>query len=150
MGKKHRIVPPVWLLATLLASAALHHWLPLRQLVPAPWCYAGVTLIVLGLLLTGPAVFAFRRAGTPVVPFERSTALVTTGPFRFTRNPMYCGMVLLLLGVATLLGSLAAYLPIPLFIWIIQKNFIEGEERFLTEIFGEQYKAYQRRVRRWF
>jgi protein-S-isoprenylcysteine O-methyltransferase Ste14 len=58
-------------------------------------------------------------------------------------------MVVVLLGVATVLGSLGAYLPIPPFIWIIQKNFIEGEERFLTEIFGEQYRAYQRRVRRW-
>jgi len=148
--KKRRIVPPLWLLATLLASAALHHWLPLRQLVPKPWSYAGAALIVLSLLLGGPALLAFRRARTPVVPFERSTALVTTGPFRFTRNPMYSGMLLLLLGVATLLGSLGAYLPIPLFIGIIQKNFIEGEERFLTEIFGEQYQAYQRRVRRWF
>jgi protein-S-isoprenylcysteine O-methyltransferase Ste14 len=150
MEKKRRIVPPVWLLATLLALVALHHWLPLRQLVPAPWSYAGAVLIALGLLLGGPALLAFRRARTPVVPFERSTALVTSGSFRFTRNPMYAGMVLLLLGVATLLGSLGAYLPIPLFIWIIQRNFIEGEERFLTEIFGEQYQAYQRRVRRWF
>jgi protein-S-isoprenylcysteine O-methyltransferase Ste14 len=150
MEEKRKIVPPVWLLATLLASAALHHWLPLRRLVPAPWSYAGVVFIVLGLLLAGPAIAAFRRAQTPIVPFERSTALVTSGPFRFTRNPMYSGMVLLLLGVATLLGSLGAYLPIPLFVAIIQKNFIEGEERFLTGIFGEQYLAYRRRVRRWF
>lgn len=150
MEEKRKIVPPVWLLATLLASAVLHHWLPLRQLVPAPWSYAGALLIVLGLVLTGPAIAAFRRARTPIVPFERSTALVTSGPFRFTRNPMYSGMVLLLLGVATLLGSLGAYLPIPLFIAIIQKNFIEGEERFLTGIFGEQYLAYRQRVRRWF
>jgi protein-S-isoprenylcysteine O-methyltransferase Ste14 len=149
MEEKRRIIPPVWLLATLLASAALHHWLPLRQLVPSPWTYAGVVLIVLSLLLGAPAVLAFRRAHTPIVPFERSTALVTSGAFRLTRNPMYSGMVLLLLGVATLLGSLGAYLPIPLFVWIIQKNFIEGEERFLTEIFGEQYLAYRRRVRRW-
>jgi protein-S-isoprenylcysteine O-methyltransferase Ste14 len=147
--QKRKIVPPVWVLLTLLASVALHHWLPLWQLVRAPWSYGGAVLIVLGVLLGAPAVLAFRRAQTPLVPFERSTALVTGGPFRFTRNPMYSGMVLMVLGVATLLGSLGAYLPIPLFVWIIQKNFIEGEERFLTELFGEQYLAYQRRVRRW-
>lgn len=149
MEQKRRIVPPVWVLLTLLASVALHRWLPLWQLVRARWTYVGAVLIVLGVVLGGPAVLAFRRAQTPLVPFERSTALVTSGPFRFTRNPMYSGMVLMLLGVATLLGSLGAYLPIPLFVWIIQKNFIEGEERFLTELFGEQYLAYQRRVRRW-
>jgi protein-S-isoprenylcysteine O-methyltransferase Ste14 len=149
MEAKRKVIPPVWMLATLLVSLAMHHWLPLYQLWRAPWCYAGLALVVLGLLLTPPAILSFRRAGTPVIPFERSTALVTSGPYRYTRNPMYAGLVMLLLGVATLLGSLGAFLPIPLFVLIIQKNFIEGEERFLTEIFGEQYLSYQRRVRRW-
>ena len=62
---------------------------------------------------------------------------------------MYLGLVLVLLGVAVALGTLGAFLPIPLFVWIIQKRFIEGEERFLTEIFGDEYLAYRRRVRRW-
>jgi protein-S-isoprenylcysteine O-methyltransferase Ste14 len=150
MEGKRKIIPPVWLLATLVLMVVLDRWLPLCHLVRPPWSWGGALLIVLGLLLAGTAMFGFRRAGTPVIPFERSTALVLRGPYRFTRNPMYLGMVLLLVGVATLLASLGAYLPIPLFAWIIHKNFIEGEERFLTEIFGEQYLAYRRRVRRWF
>jgi protein-S-isoprenylcysteine O-methyltransferase Ste14 len=84
-----------------------------------------------------------------VVPFERSTALVTDGLFRYTRNPMYLGLTLVLAGVALLLGSLGAWLPIPVFVAIIQVNFIAGEERFLTELFGEEYLVYKQRTRRW-
>ena len=92
---------------------------------------------------------SFTRAGTPVVPFERSTTLVTGGSYRFTRNPMYLGMVLLLSGVAALLGTLSPWLVIPIFTAVIQTNFIRGEERFLEELFGDSYRAYKTRVRRW-
>jgi protein-S-isoprenylcysteine O-methyltransferase Ste14 len=144
-----RIIPPVWMLLTLLASLAMHRWLPLLRLLHAPWTYIGSVPIALALLLAPTAIRGFRRAGTSVIPFERSTALVTSGPYRVTRNPMYLALTLLLLGAATLLGSLGAYLPIPFFMLIIRQGFIVGEERLLTEIFGEQYLAYQRRVRRW-
>lgn len=95
------------------------------------------------------ASIAFNKAGTPVVPFERSTALVVTGFYRWTRNPMYLGLVLILLGAAMLLGTLSAFLPIPVFVWIIQTRFIRGEERFLEDIFGNEYLAYKSKVRRW-
>ncbi|MFO1402522.1 MAG: isoprenylcysteine carboxylmethyltransferase family protein [Steroidobacteraceae bacterium] len=149
MEAKRRIIPPVWMLLALLASLALHRWLPLVSLLRPPWTWSGVVPILAALLLTPPAMLLFRGSGTPIMPFERSTALVTTGVYRFTRNPMYLGLTLVLLGAAVLQGSLGACLPIPLFVLIIQKRFIEGEERFLTEIFGEQYLSYRRRVRRW-
>jgi protein-S-isoprenylcysteine O-methyltransferase Ste14 len=109
----------------------------------------GGALVVLGIALTAIAAGSFRRAGTPVVPFEISTALVTTGLYRLTRNPMYLGLALALVGVAVLLGTLSPFLPIPVFVWIIQAQFIRGEERFLEEIFGAGYLAYKSRVRRW-
>ena len=84
-----------------------------------------------------------------MLPFERSTALVTTGLYRITRNPMYLGMLLILAGVALLSGSASTLLPIPVFAWAIQRNFIIGEERFLEQIFGAQYLDYKRQVRRW-
>jgi protein-S-isoprenylcysteine O-methyltransferase Ste14 len=62
---------------------------------------------------------------------------------------MYLGMVALLIGVAILLGTLGAFMPVPVFAWIIQTWFVAGEERFLEQIFGEQYLAYKRAVRRW-
>jgi len=92
---------------------------------------------------------SFRRAGTPVIPFERSTALVTGGLYRVTRNPMSLGMLLILLGVAVLLGTVSPLCAIPVFLWAIQRNFIAGEERFLEALFGEAYLSYKQRVRRW-
>jgi protein-S-isoprenylcysteine O-methyltransferase Ste14 len=149
MEQKRRIVPPVWLLLTLIAMGALQWQLPIAQLIDWPYRWISLPLILAGFAITLPAGRSFQRAGTPLIPFERSTALVTGGLFRYTRNPMYLGMVVFLLGTAALLGSLGAFLPIPVFVAIIQKNFIEGEERFMEELFGEEYRAYKRSVRRW-
>ncbi len=149
MEQKRKIVPPVYFLAALLLMAALHRELPVARIIAPPFSYAGVVLIVAGMVLGGHAFRGFMQAGTPVIPFERSTTLVTGGSYRITRNPMYLGMVLILGGVAGLLGTVGPWLPIPFFVWIIQSNFINGEERFLEQLFGQQYLAYKSRVRRW-
>lgn len=146
---KRRIVPPVYLLLTLLAMWAMHQWLPLLQWISRPWSWAGLLPVALGLGTTITAALSFKRAGTPIVPFEKSTALVTGGLFRYSRNPMYLGMVLLLIGSGILFGSAGALLPIPLFVWIIAASFIRGEERFMEELFGAEYLAYKQKVRRW-
>ncbi len=149
MDKTPRIVPPVYFFGTLLAMAALHYLVPLKQLVYGPARYAGVVLVVAGIGIAAVAAASFARAGTPLVPFRTSTALVTSGPFRFTRNPMYLGMAVALCGLAVLLGSLTAFLPIPFFVWLIDAVFIRREERFMEELFGDEYLAYKDRVRRW-
>lgn len=149
MEKKRKILPPVYLLLSLAAMAALHYFLPLLQLITPPWSAAGLGFIVSGVIIAAAAAFSFRRAGTPVIPFEPSTALVTDGLYRRTRNPMYLGMVLVLAGAALLFGSLSVWLPVPVFILIIRNNFILGEERFLEEIFGKQYTDYKNKVGRW-
>ena len=148
MERKRRIIPPVWLFLALVAMWVANRWLPIVEFTSVVARVAGAVLIVAGLGIGTQASRAFKRAGTPVVPFERSTALVTDGLFRYTRNPMYLGMVLVLVGVALLLGSLGAWLPIPAFVAIIHVNFIAGEERFLAELFGDEYLAYKRTTRR--
>ena len=150
MEQKRKIVPPVYLLLTLLVMTGLNYRLPLARIVPEPWSYLGAILVVAGVGLSAMGAFSFKRAGTSVIPFEPSTALVTNGLYRVTRNPMYLGMLLALLGAAVLFGTLSAFLPIPIFVSIIQANFIRGEERFLEEIFGEPYLAYKAKVQRWF
>jgi len=149
MSWARRIIPPGWLLVALLMSAALHHWVPIEQLLSPSVSRAGVVPLAAGVALAMSGLVAFRRSRTPVIPFERSTALVTGGIYRFTRNPMYLGLVLVLAGTAMLLGSIGAFVPLPLFIAVIEFGYIRAEERFLAEIFGEDYTHYRRAVRRW-
>ena len=148
-GQKRKILPPVWLLITRVTQYVAHRLVPLAELVPPPWNYSGFVLMAFGLFMSATAANLFKRADTPVIPFEKSTALVTDGWFRYTRNPMYLGMVLGCVGLAIVLGSLGAWLPLPEFILILRLRFIRGEEAFLEGIFGEAYLRYKAKVRRW-
>jgi protein-S-isoprenylcysteine O-methyltransferase Ste14 len=143
------VLPPVWLLLALVASFLLDRWWPLARLVAVPWNYLGLIPLGVGALMSLTAALSFRRAGTPVVPFTPSTALVTDGWFRLTRNPMYLGLTLILAGVALIDGTLGAFLPLPVFVAILQWRFIRLEEPFLESIFGDEYRRYCARVRRW-
>ena len=149
MQKKRRLIPPVYLLFTLAAMAGLHWLAPVARLIVPPYSYLGVPLLLAGICVTASAARAFKKAGTSLVPFEPSTALVTGGLYRYTRNPMYLGLALIALGVWVMLGTLSALLPIAAFIGIIEYHFIRAEERFLESIFGGQYLGYKGRVRRW-
>jgi protein-S-isoprenylcysteine O-methyltransferase Ste14 len=115
----------------------------------APLRYAGIALIVAGLALALVAARHFKQSGTPLKPFSRSTALVTAGPYRFTRNPMYLGLAVVLVGVALALESLTPFFVIPVFVAIITAAFIVPEEAMLKERFGDAYTDFQGRVRRW-
>lgn len=149
MKEQRKIVPPVYMLLALLAMVVLHYVIPLADLIAPPLSYVGLVPLLVGITVCATAARMFDRAGTPIRPFERSTVLVTGGLYRYTRNPMYLGLTLILFGVWLLLGTASALLPIAVFIWVIQEGFIRGEERFLDAIFGEQYRGYKSRVRRW-
>ena len=149
MSRTRGPVPPVILLAFLLLQFALHKWLPIVSLVPAPWNYAGIVFIVAGVSIVVLPATAFSRAGTTVLPFHESSALVTSGFFRLTRNPMYVGMVSVLLGVAILLGTLTPFVAPLLFVPTLNTRVIRHEEAMLQEKFGDEYAAYKAQVRRW-
>lgn len=147
--KKPRIFPPVWLLICLLALVALDRWLPITQLYPSLSRWWNWVVILPGLALVIIALGGFRKADTGAVPFSKSTALVTDGIYRYTRNPMYLGMALILAGVAIRLGSLSAWLPVVFYVFIINRQFVRNEEIFLTAIYGDEFRQYCQRVRRW-
>jgi protein-S-isoprenylcysteine O-methyltransferase Ste14 len=149
MIEKRRILPPARLAIMLVVMFVLHLWVPLVTFRNLVLIVSGNLLLLFGLFMTASAAGAFKRAGTPVVPFERSTRLVVDGWYRFTRNPMYLGMALILFGAGIALGSLGALLPTAAFVASIQSHFVEDEETLLTETFGDEYRAYQSRVRRW-
>jgi protein-S-isoprenylcysteine O-methyltransferase Ste14 len=149
LDRKPWDIPPAYLLGAGALMLILDQLLPLARLVPWPWTLWGVLPILAGIVLAVAAERRFRRAGTPVRPFELSSALVTDGPFRFTRNPMYLGMMLVLGGLALLLGTLAPLLVLPAFFALIHLRFVRLEEAFLELHFGDAYRAYKERVRRW-
>ena len=83
------------------------------------------------------------------MPFKKPQKFIVNGLYKYSRNPIYLGMVILLFGIATSFGSLSSYIVIPIFILIIKRNFIEIEEKMLLKEFGYKYKDYCRTVRRW-
>ena len=143
------LVPPLYFLAALLLMAFFHRIVPWVRILEAPYRYGGIVLIALALGLILWAAFLFRRAGTNIRPFLPSTALVVSGPYKFTRNPMYLGMSGVLLGAAVFMGSLSPFVVIPAFMALIAERFIIPEEEKLEAAFGRDYLDYKARVRRW-
>jgi protein-S-isoprenylcysteine O-methyltransferase Ste14 len=109
----------------------------------------GTALIAGGALVGSAGFLAMHRAGTSVDPYRPSTAIVTDGPYRFTRNPLYVGMTLIYAGVAAFANALPAVLLLPAALFVMQRGVIEREERYLERKFGDEYLRYKARVRRW-
>ena len=144
-----RLLPPFVFLGALVVMGALYQLAPGPELVPAPWNQVGWVPFGLAVALAFHIKFRFDRLGTPIRPFETSTALVTDGPFAISRNPIYLGMVVGLAGIGVVLGMAMPFVVIPPFAWFIQRRFIEVEEKMLEDAFGDAYRAYKSRVRRW-
>lgn len=148
---KTRVPPPVVTLAVGLLM-----WLGDRLLPALAFTFPGqgplaLVLAAAGVLLMGVAVLSFARAKTTVNPLRpsRASALVTGGVYRFSRNPIYLADLLLLLAFAAWLGSLAALAVSPLLVWYLNAFQIAPEEEALAALFGDEYRAYCARVRRW-
>jgi len=119
------------------------------QLVRFPFSLLGLIPLGLGIVLNLLADRSFAAHGTTVKPFGQSTFLVTTGVFAISRNPMYLGMVLLSAGVAVMLGSATPFVPVAILFVLLDRNFVCPEERALAGIFGDEWRSYCGRVRRW-
>ena len=144
-----KLIAPHYFALAGIAQITLDRLLPLVLFTHAPWNQLGWLPIVLGIGMQIAAYQRFRAHLTTIMPGSRSTALVTSGIYRFTRNPMYLGMVLILLGGIIIGGSIGPAIVPPLFIWIIQRRLIELEENALAARFGDKYDKYRSRVRRW-
>ena len=144
-------LPPVWLLLALVAAWALGRWDPWGLTFGGGW-WAGLLgglLVGGGVLLAALAVLALRQAGTAVDPRGKVRALVTQGPFAWSRNPIYLGMGMLLLGAILGLDAPLALPLVPLWVWWIERRFIAREEARIARDFGTAFAAYRARVRRW-
>lgn len=144
-----RLVPPVYFLASIMTMVWVDRYVPIRATVESPYNWMGVIVVISGLVLAIAGNRTFVRNETALRPFTKSTALVQSGVFKISRNPMYLGMTLVLLGGGIYLGSLSALLTVPLFPLLMEWLFIRKEEELLTETFGQAYLDYKKKVRRW-
>jgi protein-S-isoprenylcysteine O-methyltransferase Ste14 len=146
-------VPVPWVFVLgYVVGAILESWVRLGPGLAVPRAAsqtAGIVLFAAGLVIAGWGLTIFHRVGTTTVPGQSSHRLVTWGPYRFTRNPMYVGLTLAYLGEAALMRQLW---PVPLLLLVlahVQWTVIPLEESRLREAFGADYTAYCARVRRW-
>ena len=144
-------LPPLIVLGFLAAAVVLEVIVPLPVLVTHSLAryMAGAMLWASGFFIIAVGTRLFAAAGTNVPPTLPTTALVVDGIYRRTRNPLYLGMTLLFLGLGVAAGSLWAIgLVVPL-LWVINVGVVKREERYLERKFGDAYRAYKARVRRW-
>jgi protein-S-isoprenylcysteine O-methyltransferase Ste14 len=140
--------PPVVTLLVVLSAWLIHALLgPWPTIISVP--VLGGTLVVFGLLFMMWARIIVTSRNTTLFVGKPSSQLVCDGPFRFSRNPMYVGVVVSLLGIAFWVGAWPFYLAGPVTVLILNSIHIPREERLLRDVFGERYLAYSREVRRW-
>ncbi len=148
-GVKRGPLPPVFVLLGLLLQWGLHVFLPVARLIPEAWAVLGIIPIAVGLGVVVVAALQFKKAETAIKPFDQPTALVTSGVFKVSRNPIYLAMVVILIGGALAWGTLSPFVVPPALAWWLSRKFIVMEEAALSQTFGADYERYRDRVRRW-
>jgi protein-S-isoprenylcysteine O-methyltransferase Ste14 len=140
--------PPLLYLFPLLGGAILDRVAPLPSL-PTTVRRLGVPTAAAGAALAGWFVRTMHAASTPVDPRREPTAIVTSGPFRHTRNPGYIGLAMVYTGVSLITNRRWPLVFLPGLIAVVDRGVVRPEERYLSDRFGEDYAAYERRVPRW-
>ena len=148
-----RVFPPAVPLLTILLGVALNRVCPFKlKLKLSTLSRYGIGGAIIGIAVLGLGLYPvilLRRTGQSENPWTPTTEIVTSGPFRFTRNPLYLQMVLGCMGFAVMLRNMWILLLTPLAAWGLQRLAILPEEEYLERKFGDGYRAYKRAVRRW-
>ncbi len=144
------LLPPPLIFLGYLVSAFVLHW---AVPFPTPWTWPmrilGALLLAAGIALVGTAFSEMRKAHTTPDARQPTTALVTDGPYRFTRNPIYLGFVLIYLGFTFLAGTLWGLLLSPFLIGTVTSSIVHAEEIYLEKKFEDTYRGYKSHIRRW-
>lgn len=152
-GPNVRFPPPLIFVGGLAGSALLNrHWpLPLWPGArPATILVLAYILVLLGLVWMGWGALTFYRARTAIIPHRPASHLVTRGPYRFGRNPMYLGMIAVYGGFTLWMNALWGVLLFPVTVALLIHLVIRREEQYLTEAFPAEYEQFRQRVGRWF
>jgi len=149
MVARPRLIPPIYFATALAGMMVLNRWIPVTTVMPRQVAWAGFALWAAGFTCSFWGGTELYLAGTPLRPFEHSTALVTHGIYRISRNPIYLGLVVFLTGSALVMGTATPLLGPPVLVITLQRGFIRHEEEALEETFGGEYRRYKEQVRRW-
>lgn len=141
--------PPVWLIIFMvLAWAQTQIWNPLAYQSTLTTMVGGA-LIISGIALMVLSFVMFLRHKTSVVPKRTPDSIITVGPYKYSRNPIYAADAIILIGYVLTLGSVISFLLVPAFAWVIRVRFINGEEAGIRAEFGQSYEDYCKQTRRW-
>lgn len=144
-----RLFPLLFMAVLIVVMAVLDRLFPALRLVHTPIAWLSVIPFICGVLLVAVSAGMFRRRHTTLNPFGESSALVQDGLYRYSRNPMYLGMLLILAGAALWLGNVLAFAIPVVFVAATRHWNIRTEERLLEARLGAEYRRYKQRVRRW-
>ncbi len=144
-----KLLPPQLFYISIVLMILLHFLVPIKILLNFPVTLIGIVLVVTGAIMAIKEKKRFARVETNIKTFNKPDKLLTDGLYKYSRNPMYLGFVIALLGVWLLLGSLSPLLIVLIFIFITNTVYISFEEKMMGETFGELYFAYKNKTRRW-
>ena len=147
--KKLSIKPPHIAITLLLASWLLDHFFRQFRSIYGKFRYIGLIILLIGLSITFYSFYLFKKNKTPIIPGTKPTFVVQSGPYKFTRNPMYLGVTLALLGISIYIGNLLSLLSPLIFFIAMNLVYIPFEEKLMENLFGKLYLNYKKKVRRW-
>ncbi|MCH1486769.1 MAG: isoprenylcysteine carboxylmethyltransferase family protein [Alphaproteobacteria bacterium] len=144
-----KIYPPLMVLAGILAQLLIGYVAPVRPILNETWQYIGVGLMLFGFTLIFLVARSFRKNETTIIPDGQPSTLMENGLFAYSRNPIYLSMAIFLLGSALAVGQIWALAIVPVFVLLVRQIWIVKEEESLEAEFGQIYRNYKMRVRRW-
>ena len=144
-----KIYPPLMVLAGILAQLLIGYVAPVRPILNETWQYIGVGLMLFGFTLIFLVARSFRKNETTIIPDGQPSTLMENGLFAYSRNPIYLSMTIFLLGSALAVGQIWALAIVPVFVLLVRQIWIVKEEESLEAEFGQIYRNYKMRVRRW-
>lgn len=145
----NRLKPDFVFVVAIIGTILFHMLFPLRQIIRYPFWIIGILIAIAGYILSRKANINLIKHQTSIQPFKSPDVMVTSGPFKFTRNPVYLGMALILFGIAWILGSLTPFLFPIVFVVYIDWFIVPNEELELEKVFGGKFHKYKKKVRRW-
>jgi protein-S-isoprenylcysteine O-methyltransferase Ste14 len=144
-----KFYPPTHFYTYLIISIAFHFLLPVKQIIFTPYVFIGFVPAIAGALLNIWTDSLFKKLNTTVKPDQKPSVLIDYGPFKISRNPMYLGMALILIGAGILMGSVTAFIGAVFFAAAMQISFIPEEEKIMQDAFGEKFEIYKKNVGCW-